>query len=75
MITFITSGDCIGLERLELSGNNLAALHCLSTLSNLQLLDLSANRITSLDGLGSLDNLEQVNLAGNLIGKTYQLSY
>jgi len=41
-------GECIGLERLDLSKNDITKLHKLAGLSALQSLNLSANRISSL---------------------------
>lgn len=60
-------GECIGLERLDLSRNDITKLHKLAGLSSLQDLNLSSNRISSLDGLQALHNLKNLNLAGNLI--------
>ncbi|XP_013407311.1 leucine-rich repeat-containing protein 61 isoform X2 [Lingula anatina] len=61
-------GECVGLERLDLSFNDVTKLFSLAGLTNLVYLNLAANRISSLDGLQSLDNLQKLNLAGNLIG-------
>lgn len=61
-------GECTGLERLDLSYNNISRLLQLASLETLQVLNLSANRITNLEGLQSLNSLEKLNLAGNLIG-------
>ncbi|XP_064652027.1 leucine-rich repeat-containing protein 61-like [Lineus longissimus] len=61
-------GECTGLERLDLSRNDISKLYNLASLSSLAHLNLSANRISSLEGLQSLDNLKTVNLAGNLLG-------
>uniref|UniRef100_UPI00398F07DD leucine-rich repeat-containing protein 61 n=1 Tax=Pristiophorus japonicus TaxID=55135 RepID=UPI00398F07DD len=60
-------GDCVNLERLDLSGNNIANLTPLASLKLLIVLNLSANRIANLDPLHSCENLQSLNLAGNLI--------
>lgn len=41
-------GECAGLERLDLSKNDLTKLYALAGLTNLVYLNLSANRISSL---------------------------
>lgn len=41
-------GDCINLERLDLSGNKITNLAPLSSLRLLQILNVSANRISNL---------------------------
>lgn len=41
-------GECLGLERLDLSRNDLSKLYALAGLSKLTYLNLSANRISSL---------------------------
>ena len=41
-------GECINLERLDLSGNNITNLACLTSLRLLSVLNLSANRISNL---------------------------
>ena len=41
-------GECVGLERLDLSFNDFTKLHRLASLEKLQYLNLAANRITSL---------------------------
>ncbi|XP_033750202.1 leucine-rich repeat-containing protein 61-like [Pecten maximus] len=61
-------GECVGLERANLSRNDITKLTKLAGLTNLTTLNLSANRIISLEGLQALDNLQSLNLAGNLIG-------
>ncbi|OWF45968.1 leucine-rich repeat-containing protein 61-like [Mizuhopecten yessoensis] len=61
-------GECTGLERANLSRNEITKLTKLAGLTNLAILNLSANRIMSLEGLQALDNLQSLNLAGNLIG-------
>uniref|UniRef100_A0A3Q1HUG4 Leucine rich repeat containing 61 n=1 Tax=Anabas testudineus TaxID=64144 RepID=A0A3Q1HUG4_ANATE len=60
-------GECINLERLDLSGNNITNLAPLASLRLLSVLNLSANRISSLEPLRSCDNLQNLNLAGNII--------
>ncbi|XP_069138618.1 leucine-rich repeat-containing protein 61-like [Argopecten irradians] len=61
-------GECTGLQRANLSRNDITKLTKLAGLSNLTALNLSANRIMTLEGLQALDNLQSLNLAGNLIG-------
>lgn len=41
-------GECMNLERLDLSGNNITNLAALSSLRLLCVLNLSANRISNL---------------------------
>ena len=41
-------GECVGLERLDLSKNDVTKLYALAGLTNLTHLNLSANRISSL---------------------------
>ncbi|XP_038640361.1 leucine-rich repeat-containing protein 61 [Scyliorhinus canicula] len=60
-------GDCVNLERLDLSGNNISNLTPLASLKLLTVLNLSANRISKLDPLHSCENLQNLNLSGNLI--------
>ncbi|XP_067829427.1 leucine-rich repeat-containing protein 61 isoform X1 [Heptranchias perlo] len=60
-------GDCVNLERLDLSGNDISNLTPLASLKLLIVLNLSANRISNLDPLRSCENLQSLNLAGNLI--------
>ncbi|XP_078388390.1 leucine-rich repeat-containing protein 61 isoform X2 [Cetorhinus maximus] len=60
-------GDCVNLERLDLSGNDISNLTPLSSLKLLTVLNLSANRISNLDPLNSCENLQNLNLSGNLI--------
>ncbi|XP_062858206.1 leucine-rich repeat-containing protein 61 isoform X3 [Trichomycterus rosablanca] len=60
-------GECINLERLDLSGNNITNLAPLASLRILLVLNLSANRISNLEALASCESLQSLNLAGNLI--------
>lgn len=60
-------GDCVNLERLDLSRNDISNLKPLASLKLLTVLNLSANRISNLDPLYSCENLQNLNLAGNLI--------
>uniref|UniRef100_A0AAZ3SUA2 Leucine-rich repeat-containing protein 61 n=1 Tax=Oncorhynchus tshawytscha TaxID=74940 RepID=A0AAZ3SUA2_ONCTS len=60
-------GDCINLERLDLSGNNITNLAPLSSLRLLQILNVSANRISNLEDISCCDSLQSLNVAGNLI--------
>ncbi|XP_029953061.1 leucine-rich repeat-containing protein 61 [Salarias fasciatus] len=60
-------GECINIERLDLSGNNITNLAPLSSLWLLSVLNLSANRISNIEPLRSCDNLQNLNVAGNII--------
>ncbi|XP_056595889.1 leucine-rich repeat-containing protein 61 [Triplophysa dalaica] len=60
-------GECLNLERLDLSCNNITNLGPLSPLRRLLVLNLSANRISNLDSLSSCESLQSLNLAGNVI--------
>ncbi|XP_051976122.1 leucine-rich repeat-containing protein 61-like isoform X2 [Xyrauchen texanus] len=60
-------GECINLERLDLSGNNITNLGPLSPLRRLLVLNLSANRISNLEPLSSCESLQSLNLSGNVI--------
>uniref|UniRef100_A0A3Q3J7A1 Leucine rich repeat containing 61 n=1 Tax=Monopterus albus TaxID=43700 RepID=A0A3Q3J7A1_MONAL len=60
-------GECINVERLDLSGNNIANLAPLASLRLLSVLSLSANRISNLEPLRSCDSLQNLNMAGNII--------
>ncbi|XP_052368391.1 leucine-rich repeat-containing protein 61 isoform X3 [Oncorhynchus keta] len=62
-------GDCINLERLDLSGNNITNLAPLSSLRLLQILNVSANRISNLEDISCCDSLQSLNVAGNLISR------
>ncbi|XP_048473210.1 leucine-rich repeat-containing protein 61 isoform X2 [Rhincodon typus] len=66
-------GDCINVERLDLSGNDISNLSPLSSLKILTVLNLSANRISNVDPLRSCENLQNLNLSGNLIGSVDSL--
>ncbi|XP_069760642.1 leucine-rich repeat-containing protein 61 isoform X2 [Narcine bancroftii] len=59
--------DCVNLERLDLSRNDISNLKPLASLRLLTVLNLSANRISNLDPLHACENLQSLNLAGNLI--------
>ncbi len=59
------------LEGLDLSGNEISSLACLSGLSSLKRLNLSNNKLSS-SGIGSLKSfggLETLNLSGNPLSK------
>lgn len=60
-------GECVNLERLDLSGNNITNLAPLASLRLLSVLNLSANRISNLEPLRSCESLQNLNLAGNII--------
>ncbi|XP_046339976.1 leucine-rich repeat-containing protein 61-like isoform X1 [Haliotis rufescens] len=62
-------GECVSMERLDLSHNHLTVLHKLAGLTTLHTLNLAANTITNLEGLQSLEQLQSLNLSGNLIGR------
>lgn len=44
-------GECMNLERLDLTGNSVTNLAALSPLRHLSVLNLSANKISSLGGV------------------------
>ncbi|KAM3928829.1 leucine-rich repeat-containing protein 61 isoform 1-T2 [Leptodactylus fuscus] len=60
-------GECLNLERLDLSNNHITHLAPLSSLKQMVALNLSYNRISSLEPLASCDNLQTLNVAGNLL--------
>ncbi|XP_028815011.1 leucine-rich repeat-containing protein 61 [Denticeps clupeoides] len=60
-------GECINLERLDLSGNNILNLAPLASLRLLLVLNVSANRISNLEPISSCESLQSLNVAGNLI--------
>ncbi|KAM4687531.1 leucine-rich repeat-containing protein 61 [Discoglossus pictus] len=60
-------GECLSLERLDLSNNHITHLGPLSSLKLMVALNLSCNRISSLDPLSSCENLQTLNVAGNLL--------
>ncbi|XP_029991893.1 leucine-rich repeat-containing protein 61 [Sphaeramia orbicularis] len=60
-------GECINLERLDLSGNNISNLAPLGSLRLLLVLNLSSNRISNLEPLRTCDALQNLNVAGNVI--------
>lgn len=60
-------GECMNLEKLDLSGNNITNLSPLSSLRLLSVLNLSANRISNLEPLSSCESLQNLNVAGNII--------
>lgn len=66
-------GECLNLERLDLSGNTITSIAPLATLRLLLVLNVSANRISSLDPLSSCESLQSLNVAGNLIPSTDSL--
>ncbi|XP_029910389.1 leucine-rich repeat-containing protein 61 [Myripristis murdjan] len=66
-------GECINLERLDLSGNKITNLAPLASLRLLGVLNLSANRISNLEPLSSCDSLQSLNVAGNLISSIENL--
>ncbi|KAF6718500.1 Leucine-rich repeat-containing protein 61 [Oryzias melastigma] len=66
-------GECVNLERLDLSGNNITNLAPLASLRLLSVLNLSANRITNLEPLRNCENLQNLNVAGNNISSIENL--
>lgn len=66
-------GECINLERLDLSGNNITNLAPLVSLRLLSVLNLSNNRISNLEPLRSCDSLQNLNVAGNIINSIENL--
>ncbi|XP_058501998.1 leucine-rich repeat-containing protein 61 [Solea solea] len=66
-------GECISLERLDLSGNNITNLASLASLGVLSVLNLSANRISNLEPLRSCESLQNLNVAGNIISSIESL--
>ncbi|MEE6524012.1 hypothetical protein FKM82_023193 [Ascaphus truei] len=60
-------GECLNLERLDLSNNNITHLGALSSLKLMVALNVSSNRVSSLEALGSCDSLQTLNVAGNLL--------
>ncbi|XP_071752634.1 leucine-rich repeat-containing protein 61 [Centroberyx gerrardi] len=66
-------GECINLERLDLSGNNITNLASLASLRLLAVLNVSANRISNLEPLSSCESLQSLNVAGNVISSIENL--
>ncbi|XP_013889404.1 leucine-rich repeat-containing protein 61 isoform X1 [Austrofundulus limnaeus] len=66
-------GECINLERLDLSANNISNLAPLATLRLLSVLNLSSNKISNLEPLRSCENLQNLNVAGNIISSIENL--
>ncbi|CAJ0920900.1 unnamed protein product [Ranitomeya imitator] len=60
-------GECLNLERLDLSNNHISHLAPLSSLKQMVALNLSCNRISCLEPLSSCDYLQTLNVAGNLL--------
>uniref|UniRef100_A0A3Q4HIV4 Leucine rich repeat containing 61 n=1 Tax=Neolamprologus brichardi TaxID=32507 RepID=A0A3Q4HIV4_NEOBR len=67
------TGECINLERLDLSGNNITNLAPLASLRLLSVLNLSNNRVSSLEPLRTCDVLQNLNVAGNIISSIENL--
>ncbi|KAM8967723.1 leucine-rich repeat-containing protein 61 [Pelodytes ibericus] len=61
-------GECLSLERVDLSNNHISHLGPLSSLKVMVALNLSCNRISSLESLSYCDSLQTLNVAGNLLG-------
>ncbi|KAM8860826.1 leucine-rich repeat-containing protein 61 [Synchiropus picturatus] len=66
-------GECMNLERLDLSGNNITSLSALSALRLLCVLNLSSNRICNLEPLHGCESLQNLNVAGNFISSIENL--
>ncbi|XP_041965736.1 leucine-rich repeat-containing protein 61 [Alosa pseudoharengus] len=60
-------GECLNLERLDLSGNNITNLAPLASLRLLIVLNVAANRISNIEPLSGCESLQSLNVAGNLI--------
>ncbi|XP_076741915.1 leucine-rich repeat-containing protein 61 isoform X2 [Maylandia zebra] len=67
------TGECINLERLDLSGNNITNLAPLASLRLLSVLNLSNNRVSNLEPLRTCDVLQNLNVAGNIISSIENL--
>ncbi|XP_030282422.1 leucine-rich repeat-containing protein 61 [Sparus aurata] len=67
-------GECMTLERLDLSGNNITNLGPLASLRHLTSLNLSSNRISNIEPLRSCESLQNLNVAGNIISSIESLS-
>ncbi|XP_053322052.1 leucine-rich repeat-containing protein 61 [Spea bombifrons] len=67
-------GECLNLERLDLSGNHISHLGPLSSLKLMVALNLSSNRISSVEPLALCDSLQTLNVAGNLLCSVENLS-
>ncbi|XP_034060622.1 leucine-rich repeat-containing protein 61 isoform X1 [Gymnodraco acuticeps] len=66
-------GECLHLEKLDLSGNNITNVAPLSSLRLLSVLCLSSNRISNLEPLRNCEGLQNLNLAGNIISSIENL--
>ncbi|XP_029443877.1 leucine-rich repeat-containing protein 61 [Rhinatrema bivittatum] len=66
-------GECLSLERLDLSNNNITHLGPLASLKLMVVLNVSANRIVTLEPLGSCESLQSLNVAGNHISSLENL--
>uniref|UniRef100_A0A8C5QDA6 Leucine rich repeat containing 61 n=1 Tax=Leptobrachium leishanense TaxID=445787 RepID=A0A8C5QDA6_9ANUR len=60
-------GECLNLERLDLSNNHITHLGPLSSLKLMVALNVSCNRISALEPLAGCENLQTLNVAGNLL--------
>ncbi|XP_074534605.1 leucine-rich repeat-containing protein 61 [Halichoeres trimaculatus] len=66
-------GECMNLERLDLSGNSVSNLTPLASLRLLSVLNLSANRISNIEPLRSCESLQNLNVAGNILSSIENL--
>ncbi|KAF3854839.1 hypothetical protein F7725_022894 [Dissostichus mawsoni] len=66
-------GECLNLEKLDLSGNNITNVAPLASLRLLSVLCLSSNRISNLEPLRNCEGLQNLNLAGNIISSIENL--
>lgn len=64
----------VGLEELDVSGNNLRDLHGLEGLSNLHALNVSENHLRDLSPLAGLSKLKELALEKNLVEDIAPLS-
>jgi Leucine-rich repeat (LRR) protein len=66
--------ECVNLQELNLSGNELSAIEGLHRLHNLRKLTLTSNKITSLGGLEKLEALEHVLIQDNDISNIAEIA-
>jgi len=66
--------ECVNLQELNLSGNELSSIEGLHRLHNLRKLTLTSNKIASLGGLEKLEALEHVLIQENNISNIAELS-
>jgi hypothetical protein len=64
--------ECIKVETLDLSANQIQVIEGLESLTKLRVLNLSDNKITKIEGLDKQKNLQTLNLGNNLIKEDVQ---